>query len=159
MNSLQPSIDGILDSFFSRKIAAAKGIAQRRKQQVHLALRDYLESEGQRALTSSEATILAAEREIDPVQAFARTQNAEVLVFTLSEFVVPPWLFPDRLLRREQLTLVDALVGQILRDRLVSRDDLACPLIELRVRLDLATGELNRERREKERARKRGVGA
>lgn len=86
--------------------------------------------------------MLAAEREFDPVGAVARVMHADDLIFILSMFVRPPWLPDDPVQRRKQFQLADMLTGHLLGHRLVDRDDMMCPLLDIRSGIDRGKSEL-----------------
>ena len=158
MTTSQPTIDEILRPFFDRRLEGTTGIKRQRIERVEQLLRTCLEAEGEQILVERDRTILAAERAFQAEGAFARTMRADDLAYVLPIFLEPPWLQPDRLLQRVQLHLADALTGHLVYGRLVTWDD-SCILWEIRGGIDRAKWELNRDRREKQRARRHAANA
>jgi hypothetical protein len=146
MTKPQPTIDTILEQFFARQLAGRKGITLRRIEEVEENLRACLESEAHRILVTSDLLLLAAEREFDPTGAVGRVMHADDLIFVLSIFVQQEWMPLDPVQRRAQLRLVDALTGSLLGARLVNRDELCCPLLDIRAGIDRGRAELRRPR-------------
>jgi hypothetical protein len=134
MSTLGPSIDEILTAFFAREHAAAAGLRSR-LERVERTFRDCLETDCDRVLDDSGASLLAAERVLEPHGAFARSMRAEDLVFALVVLLEDRWLAEDPADRRLQVRIVLRLVDFLLERRLVDERDLACPLIDLKVRV------------------------
>ena len=154
MTSLDPPIDVLLQDYFHHAREQANGIALTRLDIVERELREYLEREGHRVLTTGGLAILDAERQFDPHGAFARCMHAGDLVFVLPGYLAGS--AGDHLLRRARAKHVEALTARILRYRLVDRSDYSCPLIDLRVALDRSRDDVVRMRREKQLADERG---
>ena len=115
-------------------------------------MRDFLESDGPRILCSCNLTILDAEREFQSGDVFARAMHADELLFALPLFLREVAPQTDPLLQRVLLRSIDALVGSIVRDDLIDQGDQMRTLWEIRGALNRAKAELNRPRREKQRA-------
>jgi hypothetical protein len=77
--------------------------------------------------------------------------HADDLIYVIPIFLQQPWLQAEPLLQRAQLEIAEWLTARIVHDRLVDYGDLSCPLLEIRVSIDRARRELNRERRERSR--------
>ncbi|WP_022887618.1 hypothetical protein [Glaciibacter superstes] len=155
MDTVQPRIDEILTSFFTERLIGATGMVRKRILRVEALLRECLESEGEEILVPADRVVLAAEREFGPSGAFARTMYAEDLVFVLCLFVKSPWLQGDRLLQPVQLQVVKALVTNISVRDLIDLHGLACMLLDIGADVRAATWNLNKDRREKQRLRRR----
>jgi len=145
MKQLRPHIDGILAEFFSRHLEGKAGLRRKRIERVEQRLRECLEMEGHRVLVTSDLVLLEAEREFHPDDAFARTMHADDLIYVLDTFVRDPWLSQDPTDRRVQLRVTDALAGAILGHRLVDRQQMMCPLLDLRAAIDDAQRALKKE--------------
>lgn len=157
MTSLDPPIDVLLHDYFDYAREQATGIALTRIDLVERELREFIEREGHRVLTTGGLAILGAERQFDPQGAFARCMHAGDLVFVLSGYLAES--AGDHLLRRARATHVEALTARILRYRLVDRSHYSCALIDLRIALDRSRDEVVRMRREKQLADERRRGA
>ena len=153
MDERLPKIDEVISTVFGDAFGLSTGIKRRRTLQVEHDMRSFLESEADRFLTDDERTLLAAEREFEPIGAACRALEAEVLFVALTGFITPPYLAPDLLLRRVQLDLVDALVGYVAYEVLREYDSSSIRM-ELRRTLFRARHDLKRERREQSWARK-----
>jgi hypothetical protein len=149
MKTHRPTIDSILDEFFTRCLDGTKGVRRTRISETSLRLRRCIESVGDRYLISSDLALVQAERQFNPHSALARTMHADDLAFVLVDFVRDPWLFDDRLEQRVQLQLTEWLAASLIDRGLIDSDDLCCVLIELRIGIDSARRELDRERRER----------
>ena len=146
MNEPIPTIDDVIQTVFGGAFDESTGIKRRRVQQVEQDLRAYIHAEVDRYLTDDERTLLSAEREFNPDGAACRALDAEVLLSALTEFIAPPYLASDLLVRRAQLNLADALVGYIAHD-LLHDYDTSCIRIDFRWALVRARNMLKRERR------------
>ena len=146
MANLRPTINEILEPYFSARLEGKKGLTRERIQTVERQLRACIEAEAERILVASDLRLLTAEREFDPAGAVGRVMHADDLVFILSIFVRAPWLPDDPVQRHRQLQLTDALTGYLLGRRLVDRSELICPLLDIRAGID-------RDRRERRRVR------
>ena len=146
MTNLRPTINEILERYFSARLEGKKGVTRERIETVERQLRACIEAEAERILVSSDLRLLAAERQFDPAGAVGRVMHADDLVFILSIFVRDPWLPDDPVQRHRQLQLTDALTGHLLGRRLVDRNELICPLLDIRAGID-------RERQERRRVR------
>ena len=122
------------------------GMRRRRVETAERHLRLCMEVDGRRILTTGDQAVLDLERQFAPHDAFARTMHAEDLLTVLSVYVREPWLLPDRVDRGVQLRFADALAGLLLGRGLVDRTDWMCALLDLRVAIDQAKGDLKRER-------------
>lgn len=131
MTTTTPLIDEILTAFFAPRLELATGIARRRIEQVERRLRACCEAEGERVLVTDDLAIVAVEREFDPVAVITRTMHAPDLVFILTLFAEPPWLFDDRLACRAQLRLSGELATFLVNQRLVNYDDYVCPILDI----------------------------
>jgi len=146
MTNLRPTINVILERFFSARLEGTKGLTRERIETVERHLRACIEAEAEHILVDSDRRLLAAERQFDPAGAVGRVMHADDLVFILSIFVEAPWLPDDPVQRQRQLQLTDALTGHLLGRRLVDRDEVICPLLDIRAGID-------RDRRERRRVR------
>lgn len=146
MTTLQPPIDVLLHDHFRHLRGDASGVALTRIDIIEQELRDFIELEGHRGLTTGGLAILAAERQFDPRGAFARSMHAADLIFTLPAYIEASG--GDHLLRRARLRHIEALAARLIRDGLIDPQDFACPLLDLRAALDRARGELTRMRRQ-----------
>ena len=131
MTTHTPSINEILTTFFAARVELATGIARRRIEHVERRLRDCCEADGERVLETDDLAIVAVEREFDPVAVITRTMHAPDLLFILTLFVKPPWLFDDRLARRAQLKLSSELTRFLVAHRLVDYADYVCPILDI----------------------------
>jgi hypothetical protein len=135
MSAHGPSIDEILTAFFAREHAATSGVRSRRLERMERILRSCLETDCDQVLDDGGASLLAAERVLEPEGAFARSMRADDLVFALVVLLDDRWLVDDAADRRLQVRLALRLVDFLLERRLIDERDLACPLIELKVRV------------------------
>ena len=135
MTTLGPSIDEILTAFFAREHAAASDALARRIERIERTLRSCLETDCDQALDDGGASLLAAERVLEPEGAFARSMRADDLVFALVVLLEDRWLPEHAADRRLHVRLALRLVDFLLERRLIDERDLACPLIELKVRV------------------------
>ncbi|MBC7633000.1 hypothetical protein [Aeromicrobium sp.] len=142
MTALRPTISGILRAFFDERMQGTSGVRLQRIRRTEVRLRAFLENEGERGLVPADLALLAAERQIQPADAFCRLMHADDLVFVLFAFVEEPWLEREILDRRMQLALVEKLVARLLLRGLVDREEVICPLLDLRNRLDVARRQL-----------------
>lgn len=136
MRQLRPHIDEILSTFFQGQLEGKSGLRRRRIEGAQDRLRACLESDGERVLIDSDCTLLAAEREFHPTDAFVRTMHADDLICALNSFVSDKWMPADHVDRRVQLRIADALAGFIVGRRLVDAQDMMCFLLELRSGID-----------------------
>ena len=136
MQTQRPTIDPILRQFFDTQLADKTGLARSRIEFVERRLRECVEAEAERILVSGDLAILAAEREFAQDGAVARTMHADDLIFILSLFVRDPWLSDDPVQRATQLRLSEYLTSHLLVARLVDREEVVCPLIDIRVAID-----------------------
>ncbi|TFD78267.1 hypothetical protein E3T48_07450 [Cryobacterium fucosi] len=129
--------------FFEHELEARTGpVTRQRITRVHQRLLDCLETESEVILVGDDRVLLAAEREIQPLGAMARTMHAEDLLFGLDLFLREPWLDPgsqERQDQRVQLRLTSALIGMLVTSRLIDRSRCACPLIDLQARIRSAS--------------------
>ena len=132
MTHRRPTIEEILQEFFSARLTGKVGLTRHRIEAVEERLRACIESEAERILVDQDLLVLAAEREFDPVNPVARVMHADDLVFILSIFVTTPWLPEDSVQCRRHLQLTDALTGHLLARRLVDQEGLICPLLDIR---------------------------
>ena len=130
----RPSIDELLTVFFARERAGAPAARTRRLESVEQALRHCLEHDCDGVLDERGLSLLQVERVLDPADAFARSMRADDLLFALLVFLEERSLQPDPADRRLQVRVALRLVDFLLERRLVDERDLACPLIELKVR-------------------------
>lgn len=149
MKPIRLTIDQILTPFFEANIASASGIKQHRISEVEVLLRDCLEAEGPRVLTTGDLQIVSAERDFQPEGAFARTMHADDLVFVLAIFTRPPWLAHEPALLRVQLAIAERLTATVLHNGLVDYQEVNCPLLDIDAAISQTLWELNRERRER----------
>lgn len=145
MSPIGPSIDEILTAFLARERAAASGRRVDRLQRVERRLRSCLETDCDRVLDGGGASLLAAERVLEPDGAFARSMRADDLVFALVVVLGDRWLPEDVADRRLQVRIALRLVDFLLERRLIDERDLACPLIELKVRASRLRAALRNE--------------
>ncbi|TFB88637.1 hypothetical protein E3O25_15975 [Cryobacterium sp. TMT1-3] len=136
MQIQRSTIDPILRQFFDHELAGKAGLSRSRIEVVERRLRECLEAEAERILVTGDLEILAAERQFMQDGAVARTMHADDLVFMLSLFVCDPWLPDDPVQRATQLRLAEYLTGHLLEARLVDREQVVCPLIDIRVAID-----------------------
>jgi len=136
MQTQRPTIDPTLRHFFDHQLAGKAGLARSRIELVERQLRDCLEAEAERVLVSGDLEILAAERQFMQDGAVARTMHADDLIFILSLFVCDPWIPDDPVQRATQLRLAEYLTGHLLVARLGDREQVVCPLIDIRVAID-----------------------
>lgn len=148
MTSLQPSIDVLLQDYFHDARQSASGIALTRLDTVERELRDFLEREGYRQLTTGGLAILESERQFEPRGAFSRSMHAEDLVFALPDFLETA--SGDHLLRRARLRHIEHLVARVIGYRLIDPGDFSCVLIDLRIALDRGRDDVVRMRRERQ---------
>lgn len=142
MTNLRPAITTILRAFFDDRAVGTTGIARERILTTESRLREFLETEGERGLASSDRAILAAERQITPAGAFCRLMHADDLVYVLALFVEGDRLERGLIDRRVQLRLVDQLASWMLARGMVDREEVLCPLLELRGRISRARADL-----------------
>lgn len=152
MDERLPKIDEVISTVCGEAAGLSTGIKRRRTLQVERDLRAFIEAENDRYLTDDERTVVAGEREFEPIGAACRALEAEVLFVALTGFITAPYLAPDLLQRRVQLDLVDALVGYV-ADEVLRGYDSSCIRMDLRSALFRARHELKRDRREQSWAR------
>ncbi|TFB77918.1 hypothetical protein E3O06_00095 [Cryobacterium glaciale] len=136
MQIQRSTIDPILRQFFDHELAGKAGLSRSRIEVVERRLRECLEAEAERILVTGDLEILAAERQFMQDGEVARTMHADDLVFILLLFVCDPWLRDDPVQRATQLRLAEYLTGHLLVARLVDREQVGCPLIDIRVAID-----------------------
>lgn len=147
--SHRPTIDEILERFFSEQRTGKKGLTLTRIMTIEQRLRECVEAEAERVLVASDLQILAAEREFDQTNAVARTMHADDLVFLLTLFVKEPWLPEERVQRTRHLQVTGKLAHYLQYYRLVDRFSIACPLIDIEIAVDQERMLRRTERREK----------
>jgi len=153
MTAFRPTIDNILDAFFPPLFAESHGVLRDRMIRVMTAIDRFLEAEGELILTPDDSVMLAAERQFTDKGAFVRTMHADDLIFALPGFLSPPWLHPDPLMQRVQLTVVQRLV-EFVRDQVgLDRVGVELPLARIRAIILIARRELNRAQKESRRIR------
>ena len=140
------TIDQILGRFFAARLDGKKGVSRRRIEEVEEQLRACIEAEADRILVTSDLLLLAAEREFNPAGAVARVMHAEDLIFILSIFVEPQWQPTNQTQRQTQLRMTEWLTGYLLRSRLVDRDGLCCPLLDIEGGISRGRAELRQQR-------------
>jgi hypothetical protein len=145
MSTFGPSIDEILIAFFSREQAGTSGIRSERLQRVEQVLRDCLETDCDAVLDGGGASLLAAERVLEPRGAFARSMRADDLAFALVVLLEDRWLPTDPMDRRLQVRIALRIVDFLIERRLIDERDLACPLIELKVQASRVRAALRSE--------------
>ena len=135
MSPNRPNIEEILGAFFGREREGKKGLTLQRIDLVERMLREFLDASGERILVDDDRTLLAAEREFEPDNAFARTLHAENLLLALPVFLTSVATL-EPLDRRVQLRMADRLIGFMLGKRMVDQHALLRPLLEARVAID-----------------------
>jgi hypothetical protein len=151
MTAFHPTIDNILDAFFPPLISESRGVLRDRLIRVMTAIDRFLEAEGEGVLAPDDTVVLAAERQFTGAGAFVRTMHAPDLVFALPGFLRPPWLHPDPLMQRVQLTVVQRLVEFVVDQVGLDQTGVAKPLAEIRAVILAARRELNRAHKESRR--------
>lgn len=127
----RPSAADVLAAFFTRSPIIAHPSVRGHAGEVRRHLEVYLDTEYESFLTDPELVLVAAERELDPAGAVARVTDAEALVAGLPGFVDDAWLMPSVPRARAQLFLVVRLVEWLVAAGHVSRDEMACFLLEV----------------------------
>jgi hypothetical protein len=141
------TIDDILAHFFASYLDKKTGVARRRIEQAERQLRACIEAEAPRILVEEDLRMLAAERQFNPEHAVARMMLADDLIFLMSIFVEPQWQPADRLQRSAQLLLTSKLLEFVVGRGLVSRRELACPILDIEAGVVRGRAELQREKR------------
>ncbi|PWC06461.1 hypothetical protein [Mycetocola zhujimingii] len=149
-----PTMDDVLLAYFGTEYDNSTGVQRKRIVRVDKLLRRYLESEPETFLGPYGRAILDAEREFAPKGAVCRIMRADTLLFALQRFIEPPHLDPDPLVQRVQLRCVERLIARLVRIELAEYDT-TCVQWDLNGALRRAKSELNRDRREAARARRR----
>jgi len=133
-----PRIDPILRRFFDRELRGKDAPARVRIEAMESRLRQYLESSADRILTDGELMLVQAEREFDPVGAFARCLDEEVLLFSLPGFVEGDRLADDMRERITQLEVTAHLLQFLLARPFAQEADYSCIAHSIRHVLELA---------------------
>ena len=131
MNTTEPHINDILDSFFNAYRARKKGVALQRINQVETRLYECLELDGPAILVTADQELLLAEREFAPNNAMARTMHAGDLIFVIGLFLEPPWLAAELAERRVQVAVCSELLRFVFSSGLVNRHDFACHMYSI----------------------------
>lgn len=141
-----PTIEELLNQFFTVQQSGKKGIGRQRIEEVERQLRACVEAEAERILVTSDLLLLASEREFDPTDAVARVMHADDLVFILSIFVEPGWQPSDPTQRQAQLRMTQLLTNYLLDYGFVDREELCCPLLDIRCGISRSRAELRQQR-------------
>jgi hypothetical protein len=145
MNETHPTIDQIIEAFFSARLQSMAGLRRTRFLRAKTSLRQFLERGADDILTAQEEAIVASEREFRREDAFARTLHADALIAALPLWLEARWLAADLIDRGVQLQVADALAGYVLGHRYLQQG-IECYLWQLRASIDDAHRELARER-------------
>ncbi|WP_127131429.1 hypothetical protein [Georgenia sp. SYP-B2076] len=137
----------VIGAFYASSALLRHPALRSRARRVRGHLEVYLDTEAERWLTSNELTLVEAERQVDPADAVARVTGPEALVATLPGFVDRDWLMPTVPEARVQLRVVAELVRWLVATGLVDRHEMACSVLEIEVRLDLASAWLDERAR------------
>ena len=109
MSPITPTIDDLIRTYFAARVTEVTGIRQRRIAQLEPLLRRCLDAEAERIAPADRRTLFEAEKEFDPVGAFARTMTATELLRVFPPFLRQPWLLQHPLEQGEQLGAVVAM--------------------------------------------------
>ncbi|SEB50890.1 hypothetical protein SAMN04489806_0909 [Paramicrobacterium humi] len=109
MDSNSPTIDEVLVPFFDDLTEHKTGRRLRRVFQVEARLREYLEAEGHRCLSSVSFELLTLEKTFEPRRAFTRCMRTEDLLYALRPFIEAPWLPEERVQASVQVSVVEKL--------------------------------------------------
>ena len=132
------TIDDFLGPFIAGYRRGRSAAAERRIDLIEQRLRDCMEDAGLHRVCDDCAEMLALERILDPVGAYARVMEVECLVDILLAFVHPPWLHPDPAVQRAQWRFVAAAVSALGRAGLWSSPGLDRSLESLVAHVDAA---------------------
>ena len=132
------TIGDFLGPFIAGYRRGKSAAAQRRIDLIEQRLRDCMEGAGLHRVCDDCAEMLALERILDPVGAYARVMEVECLVDILLAFVHPPWLQREPAMERAQWRFVAAAVSALGRAGLWSSPDLDRSLGSLVAHIDAA---------------------
>ena len=126
----------LFDAFFAIETVDQTGIRVRRIRFVEQRLRACLEEEFQRVLVSGDLVLVAAARELEPLNPVACVANGEDLIFLFSIFLNAPWLLDDPTDRRVQFRVVEHFTAWLIAHKHVRGYGLECALLDLRYAID-----------------------
>lgn len=136
--SVPPTITTILREFFDAQFASMPPTLRERAVETEYRLRDYLETEGERVLVTSDRALLRAEKQISPTGAFSRLMHADDLVVALPGFVAEARLPADPVDRRLQVGLAGQLLKHVIGRALIDPREMACFVLEAEARIGQA---------------------
>jgi hypothetical protein len=132
------TIEEFLGPFLAGYRRGKSAAAQRRIDRFEQLLRDCMEDAADNTVCDDCREMLALERILDPVDAFPRVMEIEVLVDVLLAFVHPPWLQGDLATQHAQWRFVAAAVAALGRRGLRSSAGVDRSLASLVAHLDAA---------------------
>lgn len=130
------SIEAFLGPFVSGYRRGKSAASVRRIDHVEQLLRDSMEDAALHRVCDDCREMLALERILDPVGAFARVMEVECLPDVLLSFVHAPWLQSDPALQRAQWRFVAAAVAALGRYGLRSSPEMERTLGSLVAHID-----------------------
>lgn len=147
MTNEQLAIIEMLDAFFRPHNDGIEPSVDERIRAVGFQLRACVEAEVPLAFDSTHLGTVHDESGGDPKEVIGGVAHAHQLVEILSAFVRPRWLPDDYTQRTFQLLVVDFLVDLMVNSGLIDVEQLANPLIRIRIAVD--NGKANWERQRK----------
>ena len=136
-------ISELLDIYFGERCATAGTTVRGRLLRVRRHLETFLDEQAWRGLTEGDRELLRAEKELDPVGAFARLMHAEDLICAFYWWVQPEFRMTFDLDAKEQVRIASQMIDWMHRRGYVRYwRDMSCIILDVRHQVQLARNAL-----------------